>query len=237
MQIHFFNVFIHLSCVRDGHFCLFLHPIVSKDSLSVFLQRFLFSSSHTSILANLLGSETGRQRCVWEIVFTTDKESGASKGSTQQVTLANAFHQQTRRQLTKVMTRTFLHFKCNSCHKNSTQSRNIWGTTGSDCCKCFPEADAATTADESYGGDFPASRVSREGESMFTKRRQTQHLREEKIHLRSGKWKPPPALLVAKLTTQGSSDFSPSQSSLKSPWLKFLWLWCPSWNEIYTRLS
>ena len=55
------------------------------------------------------------------------------------------------------MTRTFLHFKCNFCHNNSTQSRNIWGTTGGDCCNCFPEADPASIADESYGGDFLAS--------------------------------------------------------------------------------
>ena len=48
----------HLSRVRDGHVCLFLHPILLRSCLLVFLHRFLFSSSHTfDHLINLLRSE------------------------------------------------------------------------------------------------------------------------------------------------------------------------------------
>ena len=99
------TLFPHLSGVRDGHVCLFLQPIVLRSSLLVFL--FLFSS-HTfnHLLFNLLRSEV--KSIERELVFTTDEESGARKRSTQRVTLANAFQKRgTRRQLTKVMTRTF----------------------------------------------------------------------------------------------------------------------------------
>ena len=144
----------------------FLHPIVFQDSLSVVLLRFLFCSSHSSILANLPGSEAEVDWVSKDQVselFTTEKELGArdrrSKWLLPMLSSRRASWPKLWRGLSCISSATSAITTPNQSQQEKT-SRD-WGGTGSDCWKCFPEeADAASTADESYDGDFPASRYS-----------------------------------------------------------------------------